>query len=194
MLEKQVENRSELQNEIWSRPELQNRPDLAELQNEVRTTKWKQLGLLHNDLVSIGQQCRDDIDSCRGEMFSWWLQTNPNASRKQLLSALRTNAVSEMTIAKQYETYISTLESKTTTRTAIDLSVQVDSFSSSDPTREQSISPRHSHQIKISERYQPEFGSKRVDLALLISEIRDMLKTKDISLDALKSFWGYFIN
>ena len=52
--------------------------------------------------------------------------------------------------------------------------------------------PRHSHQFKISERYQPEFGSKRVDLTLLISEIRDMLKTKDISLDALKSFLGLF--
>ena len=122
VLEKQVENRSELQNEIMSRPELQNRPELAELQNEVRTTKWKQLGiqlgLLHNDLVSIGQHCRDDIDSCRGEMFSLWLQTNPNASRKHLLSALRTNAVSEMTIAKKYGTYISTLQSKTTTLTA----------------------------------------------------------------------------
>ena len=39
-------------------------------------------------------------------MFSNWLSNTTNASRKQILKALRARAVSEIYMAKQYELYI----------------------------------------------------------------------------------------
>ena len=94
----------------FSRPEFNSRPELAELENEVRSNKWEeiglQLGLKDSDLVAIRQQWGGNVNSCRREMFRLWLETNPKASRKQLLAALRENAVAEMYTAEQYETYI----------------------------------------------------------------------------------------
>ena len=90
---------------------LSSRPELVELENEVRTNKWEELGLQlrlkDNGLVAIKQQC-NETHSCRRQMFRLWLEINPNASRKQLLDALKTEAVAENTLAHQYETYIQT--------------------------------------------------------------------------------------
>ena len=86
------------------------RPELSEIQNRVMTIKWEalglQLGLKNDELVAIRQQRLSDIADYRKEMFALWLQTKPNASRQQLLDALRTNSVAEVYMAEQYEKYI----------------------------------------------------------------------------------------
>ena len=92
---------------------MDERPELAELVENVRTNKWHELGLQlnveDNGLVAIRRQCHHIISECRREMFSNWLSNATNASRKQILKALRTRAVSEVYMAKQYELYISQL-------------------------------------------------------------------------------------
>ena len=91
--------------DVWN-----SRPELSELQNRVMTTHWEALGLqlsLKNDqLVAIEQQRFGNIAACRKEMFASWLRTKPNASRQQLLDALRTDSVDEGYMAQQYEIYI----------------------------------------------------------------------------------------
>ena len=99
---------------VWN-----NRPELAELQNQVMTIKWKTLGLqlgLNNDrLEEFSREHPGDIADCRQKMFASWLQTKPNASRQQVLDALRTEAVSEIYMAEKYEEYISKQLSQRTT-------------------------------------------------------------------------------
>ena len=99
---------------VWN-----NRPELAELQNQVMTNNWQTLGLqlgLNNDrLEEFRKEHPGDIADCRQKMFALWLQTKPNASRQQVLDALRTEAVSEIYMAKKYEKYISQQLSQRTT-------------------------------------------------------------------------------
>ena len=89
---------------------LSRRPELAELENHVRTNEWHAVGLqLHleqNDLVAIEREYRGDIASCRRSMFQLWLKTFPEASRKQLLDCLKSKAVAEIHMAEQYREYI----------------------------------------------------------------------------------------
>ena len=91
---------------------MEERPDLAELQNHVTTTKWinlgLQLGLRDNDLKEIELKY-SDIGGCRREMLSIWLSTSPGACRKQLLEALKTDSVAEFFIAGKYNTFIQQL-------------------------------------------------------------------------------------
>ena len=91
--------------DVWK-----SRPELYELQNEVMTVHWEALGLqlgLENDqLVAIKRECFGSIADCRKEMFALWLRTKPNASRQQLLDALKTDSVAEVYMAEQYEKYI----------------------------------------------------------------------------------------
>ena len=91
--------------DVWN-----SRPELLELQNQVMTIHWEALGLqlgLENDqLVAIRQQRLGNIAACRKDMFALWLKTKLNASRKQLLDALRTDSVNEVYMAQQYEKYI----------------------------------------------------------------------------------------
>ena len=91
--------------DVWN-----SRPEPSELQNEVMTIHWEalglQLGLKNNQLVAIREQRLSNIAACRNDMFALWLQTKPNASRKQLLKALRSDAVAEVYMAQQYENYI----------------------------------------------------------------------------------------
>ena len=92
---------------------MDGRPELA---NHVRTNNWhalgKQLGLPDNELEGFKVQYHGDIAACRGKMFSLWLQTKRNASRQQLVDALRTPAVSEITMAQQYESHIHQLSKR----------------------------------------------------------------------------------
>ena len=82
-------------------------PNLSELDNHVRTNKWYalglQLGIEDNELEAIEKHRSGDIDECRRAMFRKWLHTTSNACRKELLNALRTKAVDEIAIAKEYE-------------------------------------------------------------------------------------------
>ena len=86
---------------------MDDRPKLAELQESVRTTKWYnlgiQLGLEDNDLEEIAKQNGRDVDDCRRAMFGLWLRTSSKPTRKQLLNALRTKSVAEISIADEYE-------------------------------------------------------------------------------------------
>ena len=91
---------------------MEERPDLAELQNHVITTKWVnlglQLGLRDNDLKEIELKY-SDIGDCRREMLRVWLSTSPEACRKHLLEALKTDSVAEFSIAEMYNTFIQQL-------------------------------------------------------------------------------------
>ena len=82
-------------------------PTLSELDNNVRTNKWYalglQLGIKDKELEAIEKHRGGDIDQCRRAMFSTWLGTTSNPCRKELLIALRTKAVDENAIAKEYE-------------------------------------------------------------------------------------------
>ena len=89
---------------------MNGRPSLSELQECVRTLKWHdlgvQLGLEDSALMELKMQNGNNIDQCRRAMFSMWLSTSSERSRKQLLDALRTKAVNEIYIADQYEKQI----------------------------------------------------------------------------------------
>ena len=84
-------------------------PELAELDNHIRTNKWYALGLqLHlqdNELEAIEKQRGGDIDESRRAMFRLWIGTSSTHTRKDLLDALRTKAVNEITIAEEYERF-----------------------------------------------------------------------------------------
>ena len=85
---------------------MKERPELAELVENIRTNKWHtlglQLGVEENVLVTISTQY-NDIEDCRRQMFKSWLQTQPNASRMQLVNALRKDSVAENYMAEKYE-------------------------------------------------------------------------------------------
>ena len=89
--------------------QMEEKPELAELVAQVRTNKWYNLGLQlqlkDNDLEAIRLDCYN-IEDRRREMFSKWLRTVPDASRKQLLAALKTEAVAENRMAYEYETFV----------------------------------------------------------------------------------------
>ena len=91
---------------------MEERPPLPELDNHVRTIKWHslglQLGLEENDLLAISPHL--PIDDCRRAMFNLWL-SNTNATRRQLIEALKTAAVKENHMANEYEGYIISLQS-----------------------------------------------------------------------------------
>ena len=86
---------------------MDDRPELHELVERVRSSRWYglgiQLGLEDNALEEIKTECGNKIDECRRAMFREWLRTSSDCSRKQLLDALRTNSVSEIYIADEYE-------------------------------------------------------------------------------------------
>ena len=87
--------------------QMKERPKLAELVENIRTNNWHalglQLGVEENVLVTISTQCNDSIEDCRRQMFNSWLNTQPNASRLQLVNALRKDSVAENYMAKTYE-------------------------------------------------------------------------------------------
>ena len=89
---------------------MEERPQLAELQNQVITNKWfdlgLQLGLTDNDLKEI-QQNYSAISDCRREMFSLWLNTFPGACRNHIIEGLKTISVGEILIAERYTLFIS---------------------------------------------------------------------------------------
>ena len=85
---------------------LNQKPELSDLCEHVRTLNWYQLGLqLGIDSIDLGQITRDNKseDMKRTRMFEAWLRTNPKASVRQLVEALRSNSVQENAIAKEFE-------------------------------------------------------------------------------------------
>ena len=91
---------------------MEERPELAELQNHIVTNKWfnlgLQLGLTDSDLEAIELKYLD-VGERRREMLSIWLKTSLGACRKHLLEALKTDSVSELLVAEKYSTFIQQL-------------------------------------------------------------------------------------
>ena len=88
---------------------LNERPTLAELQEHVRTNSWHALGVqLHLDCTSLDGIKHDNsnIEDQRMEMFSLFLKTNTQASRKLLLEAMKKKPVEEISMADDYEKYL----------------------------------------------------------------------------------------
>ena len=87
---------------------LEEKPTLDELCEHIRIgSKWYQLGIL---LKLDPKKLRDDIqklpENCTyktSRMFELWLDTNPNATRRQVIDALRKEVIEEITIAHDYE-------------------------------------------------------------------------------------------
>ena len=93
---------------------LSHRPALDELIEQVNVgTKWYLFGtLLHLDdkrLDGIDQLPGHDDTHKTLKMFQHWLNTTPTASRRQVLEVLRKRAISEHTVADEYEKYLKDL-------------------------------------------------------------------------------------
>ena len=87
---------------------LEEKPALDELCEHIRIgSKWYQLGI---QLKLDPKKLRDDIQKLpedstykTSRMFELWLDTNPNATRRQVIDALRKEVIKEITIAHKYE-------------------------------------------------------------------------------------------
>ena len=87
---------------------LEEKPALDELCEHIRIgSKWYQLGIL---LKLDPKKLRDDIQKLpedsiykTSRMFELWLDTNPNATRRQVIDALNKEIIKEITIAHEYE-------------------------------------------------------------------------------------------
>ena len=88
---------------------MDERPELKELQERVRTVKWHALGiqldLANSTLEEIAKQYANNVEDCRRTMFSTWLSTMPShkCTRRELLQALRSTAVGENYMADEYQ-------------------------------------------------------------------------------------------
>ena len=87
---------------------LAEKPTLDELCEHIRIgSKWYQLGAL----LKLDSKKLDDIRHTQPEgssfktlkMFEVWLATNPYASRRQVIDALKKEVIEENTIAHEYE-------------------------------------------------------------------------------------------
>ena len=97
---------------------LNDRPSLAELCEYVPVSpKWYQMGVqLELDprkLKEIELQNANVMDKMT-KMFELWLDTNPQATRRQIVETLRKNSIEEITLAVQYETKLRELYLTTT--------------------------------------------------------------------------------
>ena len=67
-------------------------------------------GILLGVLLELDEIKLNDIramtegsDFKASQMFQLWLKTNPNATRRQVIDALKKEPIKEMTVAKNYE-------------------------------------------------------------------------------------------
>ena len=87
---------------------LDEKPRLDELCEHIRIGgKWYQLGIL---LKLDPKKLRDDIQKLpedstykTSRMFELWLDTKPDATRRQVVDALKKEVIEEITIAHEYE-------------------------------------------------------------------------------------------
>ena len=86
---------------------LQEKPTLDELcEHNVIGTKWYQLGIqLKLDVTQLDVIDKETSDVTRkiSKMFQLWLSTNPLATRRQVLEALRKRVIGEGNVANEYE-------------------------------------------------------------------------------------------
>lgn len=86
---------------------LREKPNLDELYEHTRVgTKWYKFGVLLKldvrDLDAI-EELNKDIDFKALKMFQLWLNSDPEATRKQVVNILRKDVIGEMIVADKYE-------------------------------------------------------------------------------------------
>ena len=86
---------------------LQEKPTLDELcEHIVIGTKWYQLGIqLKLDVTQLDviDKQTSDVTRKTSKMFQLWLSTDPLATRRHVLEALRKRVIGEGNIANEYE-------------------------------------------------------------------------------------------
>ena len=86
---------------------LQERPTLDELcEHIVIGIKWYQLGIqLKLDVTQLDVIDKEtsDVTQKTSKMFQLWLSTNPLATRRHVLEALRKRVIGENNVANEYE-------------------------------------------------------------------------------------------
>ena len=86
---------------------LEERPTLDELcEHIVIDTKWYQLGIqLKLDVTQLDVIDKEtsDVTQKTTKMFQLWLSTNPLATRRHVLEALRKRMIRENNVANEYE-------------------------------------------------------------------------------------------
>ena len=86
---------------------LREKPTLDELCEHVNIgTKWYTFGvLLKLDITKLDgiDELNRDVDFKTLKMFHLWLNTNPKASRVEIVNALKKEAIGEVTLAEKYE-------------------------------------------------------------------------------------------
>ena len=94
---------------------LNEKPTLDELCRHVRVeTKWYAFGvLLKLDIIKLDciRLMNEDGVFKAIKMFELWLSSNPTATRREIIETLRTETISEKTIAEDYNKALK--ESKT---------------------------------------------------------------------------------
>ena len=85
---------------------LNRKPELRTVCAVVRTARWHQLGIQ----LGVDTQMLDDIkieksetQEKRTQMFHLWLASQPEASHRQLVEALKLKAIGEDAMAVEYE-------------------------------------------------------------------------------------------
>ena len=92
---------------------LSSTPTIKELTEHVNvSTNWYIVGTM----LDLDQRRLQDINGKPApnthkmiEMFNLWLDTTPTASRRQILEALRVDAMEEITLAHKYEKHLKEL-------------------------------------------------------------------------------------
>uniref|UniRef100_A0A1X7UH41 Death domain-containing protein n=1 Tax=Amphimedon queenslandica TaxID=400682 RepID=A0A1X7UH41_AMPQE len=97
---------------------LSSTPTIKELTEHVNvSTKWYLVGTMldldQKRLKSIEAQTGHNDAHKTVEMFNIWLETTPTASRRQVLEAMRADAVGENTLAQKYEKHLRELHQET---------------------------------------------------------------------------------
>ena len=87
---------------------LEEKPSLDELCEHIHIGgKWYQLGILlkldPKKLEDIIHKLPDDSTYKTTKMFELWLDTKPDATRRQVVHALRKKVIEENTVAHKYE-------------------------------------------------------------------------------------------
>ena len=86
---------------------LEEKPTLDELCEHIRIgSKWYQLGIqlkLNAKKLEDIHKLPDDSTYKTTKMFELWLDTKPDATRRQVVDALRKEVVEEITVAYEYE-------------------------------------------------------------------------------------------
>ena len=86
---------------------LEEKPTLDELCEHIMIgTKWYQLGIqLKLDVTQLDviNEQNSDVTQKTSKMFQLWLSTNPLATRRHVLEALRKRVIGENNVANEYE-------------------------------------------------------------------------------------------